>query len=253
MLLVRMATTPATIRHALSGTTSLVPKDVCRGLASLTTTANVNGGKWLEACKTTPLGQHGTAAKTLKYWSGVQCQTRGLFGQCRTGGLAVTKQALKPGLSNPFWVQSAGYVAYPPYIILDTAIRGGIPSVRVITIHGVLDQDVHNFVVSLETTREEHADVPFHMMARFKEKMLTISKKTHGEFEKDGAVVHKSHFPFTPGQPFTLSVHVTPAEFRLVINNVNFDTFKHNITRQVIQENYFRVYGRLDVTHFSLE
>ncbi|XP_059149984.1 rho GTPase-activating protein 18-like isoform X2 [Physella acuta] len=100
---------PASCRHLLAGTNS--SSDASRCLASLRAYSNIN--QCQETCKTTHLEKHVTSAKSLKYWNGLQCQTRGLFGQCRTGGLAVLKQALKPGVSNTCWVPSAGYCDVP--------------------------------------------------------------------------------------------------------------------------------------------
>ncbi|XP_059157401.1 galectin-3-like [Physella acuta] len=196
---------------------------------------------------------HGTAAKTLKYWSGVQCQTRGLFGQCRTGGLAVTKQALKPGLSNPFWVPSAGYVVYPNDLVFDTEISGGITSAKVITIKGIPQTGCKTIIVTIETTREEHADILFHMKASLEEKVLYINKRIDGQF--DDPKVHKTRFPFSVGEPFTLSIHLSPENFKLVINNVSIDTLKHNINHHLRahQFSYLRVVGQLDVSQYLLE
>ncbi|XP_059149985.1 rho GTPase-activating protein 18-like [Physella acuta] len=107
VLFVRMSAAPATVRHFLARTRLLVPKDGSRRLTCLS--AANDSGKLQDPFCPPELQQHGTSAKSLKYWNGLQCQTRGLFGQCRTGGLAVLKQALKPGVSNTCWVPSAGY------------------------------------------------------------------------------------------------------------------------------------------------
>ncbi|XP_059149986.1 rho GTPase-activating protein 18-like [Physella acuta] len=114
VLFSRICVSPAAFRHFVAGTNSLISKDVSRCLMAVHAISDRD--KFQELSRTPKQdGATRSSAKSLKYWNGLQCQTRGLFGQCRTGGLAVLKQALKPGVSNTCWVPSAGYCDVPAY------------------------------------------------------------------------------------------------------------------------------------------
>ncbi|XP_059157381.1 galectin-3-like [Physella acuta] len=253
VLVVRMASAPATFRHLFAGTNALVSKDISRGLTSLTVSGNVNGGNVLESCRPSLPVQHGTAAKTLKYWSGVQCQTRGLFGQCRTGGLAVTKQALKPGLSNPFWVPSAGYCDYPPNTVFDLEFRNGILPGNAIIVKGIPHPDCKQFTVSLDCGRQDVSTVPFSLTAYFKDRPeannIVLNNRRNGIINRKNEK-KLTTFPFQHGKEFKMKITHDKNHFKVAVNDQDLDFIVHDL--QVFERlNFARVFGDVRVTTVS--
>ncbi|XP_059157399.1 uncharacterized protein LOC131941854 [Physella acuta] len=197
----------------------------------------------------------GTSAKTLKYWSGVQCQTRGLFGQCRTGGLAVTKQALKPGLSNPFWVPSAGYCDYPDDIILDSKITNGIHPGTTVIIRGKPSPCCKQFTVSLDNGRKEMSNVPFNMTAYFKEQKeannVVLNSKKKGVVDYSNEKTISTKIPFEINKDIKITVQPEEKVFKVLVNDRSFDFLPHTI-KDFNKLRHVKVYGGFKVTEYQI-
>ncbi|XP_075872860.1 galectin-3b isoform X2 [Nelusetta ayraudi] len=148
-----------------------------------------------------------------------------------------------PGSNNPA-TAAHGNMRVPHEQRLANGIQG-----KVITITGTVNSNPNKLTVDLMAGR----DLAFHFNPRFKDEsegkvtvMNSCLGQQWGPEERD-----RQHFPFTPGQPFTIKIRCTSHGFNVQVNNRDLPTFKHRTDPKSI--NTLRIYNDVSLSWVNVD